>query len=276
MLFQYNDYDLAFRSLIKHSRIIDDLMVRSDKFPKNEKYSDFYYVWFKALLHAYSLKQLISGTKIDVKNIIYDYSSAYIISRALYECVLTSYYLFSDIDSETSEFRYLLWKYGCYYDRSSFSAYTEDTKVKKEEAEKLKIEYKNRIQESSIYKGLQKKDREKIDYKISRGDWRLESWGDIGKRMNFTSDYYKKLYNVLCSYAHTGNNSIYQLKSASNTNEMNKLMFIPNTVLCLSIANLLDIYYTVIEKFMSNERIDINDVDIRYYKFYLSLGKKET
>jgi len=117
MKYQLDNYNMAFKSLMKHSRLIDDLMVKSARLPHDEKYSDFYYVWLKALLHAYSLKQLISGTIIEDGKVIYDYSSAYILSRSLYECVLTFYYLFDDVDSEMSEFRYLLWKRSCYFDR---------------------------------------------------------------------------------------------------------------------------------------------------------------
>jgi len=134
----------------------------------------------------------------------------------------------------------------------------------------------NKIKETSIYKKYLKTEKDKIDRKVKRRDWRLESWGDIGKRMKFKSDYYKKMYNVLCSYAHTGNHSIFQLKSASNEHEMHNLMFIPNAVLCFSIANLINICYSIIEKFMKDEKIDIDEDDIEYYKFYLSLGKEET
>lgn len=277
MNMDYDNFERAFESLMRQTIAVDEAFQNIFCDDKTQYNIDLHNLWIKGIMHSYTLKQIIDGTKTVLTNgKIYDYSSAYVIARCLYECVLTMHYIYFQYENEDEKtFKYLCWYYSGFLERQKFTPIVEETKIKKEKEMKIVEEYKEKILTSNHYKTLTEKEKKQINkIIIKKGEWRLEPWAVIGKKIGLSQHIRYDVYKLLCGYAHSGRNSIFQIAHSGHSNSWVEQMHIPNTILCISIARLIEAMYRWIAKTNAPHKVEISAEDKEYYEFFLSMGKK--
>lgn len=183
----------------------------------------------KFLMHAASQRHLAQGTVFRngfqaLQGPFIDVSSLFVLARAGYECYLTFNYLYvSSGENHLGPFRYDLWDLGCLLDRQSFPATEEETINKKREEQPLVDELIHKIVSSKEYRALSA-----ADQKVARaGKWRLNyGWSDLADMAGLSRPDFVSTYRFLCSYAHSGNLSIFQisqLNDSASASEMAEL-----------------------------------------------------
>lgn len=276
MNIDYDNFDLAYESLINHVHKFDQSFITDQNIPKSEYYIDLYNLWIKAIMHSFSLKQIIDGTHLTIFNTqLHDYSSAYILARSLYESLLTMFYIFFDFKSDSEkEIKYNIWVYCGYFERQQYMVITADSIEKKQTEESILNSFKEKIISSPFY--LNTPDaRKKIENDvIKKGKWKLSSWNKIGKSLGLSPHIYKDIYSSLCGYAHSGRNSVFQLSQAANDTLRKELMIIPNSVLCVSIAYLLGLMYRIRNEFNKEYQIQLLPAEIEYYNYFIKVGRE--
>jgi hypothetical protein len=183
----------------------------------------------KFLMHAASQHHLAQGTLFrngfeSLKGPFIDVSSIFVLARAAYECYLAFNYIYvSSNEQHLGPFRYNLWDLGCLLDRQSFPASEEETIRKKKEEQPLVDELLHTICSSEAFKILPPADQKAAQ----AGKWRMRhGWPDLAEMAGLSRTDFIATYRYLCSYAHSGNLSIFQLsqlKDSSAASEMAEL-----------------------------------------------------
>lgn len=179
---------------------------------------DTQHVAAKLLLHLGSLFYLTRGTRLprlaDHEISYIDYPSVIVLARASYETYLAFNFIFvSAPTKEERKFRHKVWELGAFLDRQRFPA-TEEESIKKLKTEKemlnlLRQEIVSDVNYFSLDSNRQKEARS--------GNWRLGySWADLAQFAGLVKEEFQSTYRFLCSYAHTGNLSTFQMSQGAD------------------------------------------------------------
>lgn len=193
---------------------------------------------YEALSHIFFSKNIL--TSITIWNIInpiplkfsktsdnlfelYDPSSAYVLTRNLFESYVNMYYLLVDYESkEEREFKYLLWN-RCWRDerrKMTDSRGIPSSKIKNEEQEIRKIE-KN-LFSCKFYINLTDKKRK---YFNKSNNWSTLNLLGRAKRTSLNEERAFYMYKLLSNYAHSESFAIMQYNAINNPVEAQKLLY---------------------------------------------------
>jgi hypothetical protein len=179
----------------------------------------------KFLLHCGSIYHLMKGTRIPGilgKELSYlDNHSIIVLVRTIHELHLAFNFIFvSSATIEVNAFRHKVWELGAFLDRQKFPA-TEEENIKKLQSEKEVVsQLTGAITSSSVYQALTPPQQDKS----LRGEWRLGyAWVDLAEFAGLDKEQFRSTYRYLCSYAHTGHLSIFQMQQAADFSELYSL-----------------------------------------------------
>lgn len=172
----------------------------------------------KFLMHCGTIYHLMKGTRIPIilgKELPYlDNHSIIVLVRAVHELHLIFNFIYvAPASIEEKSFRHKVWKLGAFLDRQKFQA-TQKENIKKLQSEKVVVaELTQAIKSSTVYQTLTPF-RQK---KSLKGEWRLGySWVELAEFAELDKEQFRATYRYLCSYAHTGHLSIFQMKQQAD------------------------------------------------------------
>jgi hypothetical protein len=175
----------------------------------------------KFLMHCGTIYHLGRGTI--VPNILgrqFSYLDRYsiiVLVRTVHELHLAFNFIYvAPATFEESAFRHKVWELGAFLDRQKFLV-TELENVKKQKSEKAFVDQLTKeIQANDIFRALSPTQKEKA----LKGEWRLGyQWVDLAEFAKLDKDQFRSTYRYLCSYAHTGHLSIFQMQQAADISE---------------------------------------------------------
>jgi hypothetical protein len=175
----------------------------------------------KFIMHCGSIFHLARGTKIP--NILgeglsyLDHPSIVVLVRAIHELYLTFNFIYVAPEiAELKAFRHKVWELGAFLDRQKFPA-TEQDSIKKQQSEKAIVDRLTQaVRTSSVFNTLSSSQQEKS----LKGEWRLGyQWVDLAESANLDKEQFRATYRYLCSYAHTGHLSIFQMQQTAYPSE---------------------------------------------------------
>lgn len=172
----------------------------------------------KLFMHCGSVYHLAQGSKVN--NILkgeinyVDHHSIIVLVRAIHELFLAFNYLFvAPTSNELRVFRHSIWELGAFFDRQKFRITFEETKKKQTTEKLIVIELTDVVQNHNLFNSLNKSEKQKA----LKGEWRLNySWADLAEFANLDKEQFTATYRYLCSYAHTGYLSIFQMQFGSD------------------------------------------------------------
>lgn len=219
---------------------------------KDDRFLDAEGLFTKFMGHAASALYLFGSTtlpsiKVTDRGIsFFDPGSINVLGRAALESFLVFHYVFIEPQSDDEkDFRYYLWLHASYIDRQKFPTRSEEGK-KQLNNEKIIIgALKEKINNNSVFKKLDGKKKKKL---LEKGQWRLQSWTDIGLSACLSKILAKHFYSYLCIWAHSGCQSAQQVSDAQ-TKETQKAPCIATMKLIMTaMANMIKAYCQVFEK----------------------------
>ena len=209
-----NEYILLLDFLVR-------LVASRKGLPLNEETrwsGDTQHVAAKFQMHLGSLFYLTRSTKLpqlggyDISYI--DYPSLFVLARAAYETYLTFNFIFvAPCDTAEKKLRHRVWELGALVDRQKFPV-TEAENISKMESEKEILDtLRQEILSDDVYASLHPEKQKEA----RRGNWQLGyHWADLAEFAGLDRDEFKAEYKFLCSYAHTGNLSVFQMSQGSD------------------------------------------------------------
>ena len=172
----------------------------------------------KFLLHCGTIFYLTRGTKLprlfDRKISYLDYHSIVVLVRTVHELYLAFNFIYvAPTTIKEKSFRHRVWELGKFLDHQKFPA-TEEENIKKLQSEKEVVaELKKAVQTSPVFQTLTPSQQDKA----LKGEWRLGyPWVDIAEFAGLDKEHFCAIYRYLCSYAHTGHLSIFQMQQAAD------------------------------------------------------------
>jgi len=176
----------------------------------------------KFFLHCGTIFHLAHGTAVPSilgKNLTYlDRQSIIVLVRAIQELHLAFNFIYvAPATAEEKAFRHKVWKLGAFLDRQKFSV-TQDENIKKQQSEKQVVDQLTQaIQSDSVFNSLTANQKDKA----IKGEWRLGyQWVDLAEFAKLDKEGFRSTYRYLCSYAHTGHLSIFQMQQAADISEI--------------------------------------------------------
>ncbi len=179
---------------------------------------DVQHVATKLQMHLGSLFYLTRGTKLpklggnDISYI--DYSSLFVLARAAYETYLNFNFIF--VAPQTimeKKFRHMVWELGALVDRQKFPVTEGEDIIKLKSEKQILDSLLQEILSDKVYFSLPS-DRQK---EARKGNWQLGYyWSDLAEFAGLDREEFKAAYRFLCSYAHTGNLSVFQMSQGSD------------------------------------------------------------
>ncbi len=175
----------------------------------------------KFLLHCGSIFYLAHGTI--VPNILgkqrsyLDKHSIIVLVRAIHELHLAFNFIYvAPASDEDKAFRHKVSELGAFLDRQKFTVSQEEN-LKKQQSEKALVDRLTKeIQSNGVFKSLSPNQRKKA----IKGEWRLGyQWVDLAGFANLETQQFRSTYRYLCSYAHTGHLSIFQMQQTADISE---------------------------------------------------------
>ena len=175
----------------------------------------------KFVMHCGSVFHLTRGTKIPSilgQELSYlDHHSIIVLVRAIHELYLAFNFIYVAPKSvELKRFRHKVWELGAFLDRQKFTV-TEEDSIMKLQSEKVKVDRLiKEVRTSSVFSTLNSSQQEKS----LKGEWRLGyHWIDLAEFANLDKEQFRTTYRYLCSYAHTGHLSIFQMQQVADLSE---------------------------------------------------------
>jgi hypothetical protein len=171
----------------------------------------------KCLFHASSCLQLYGGTTLQPGAKVLDAASHGVLARATIESLLTFRYVFVDPEGDPAkELRHLSWVLADLQDRQEFEV-TEPAHHEQLARERSHIEnLQTRIRANVAFQKLGLKQQRAV---LERGQWRDESWTDIGLTAGLSRRHAEQAYRYLCSFAHSGSLSVLQVRQAKSPSD---------------------------------------------------------
>lgn len=176
----------------------------------------------KFLLHCGTIFYLMKGTRLpkllDRELSYLDNHSIIVLVRAVHELHLAFNFIYvAPKTMDEKSFRHRVWQLGAFLDRQKFPA-TEQENIEKLNSEKQVVdELTSAIQSSPVFRTLSSAQQEKA----LKGEWRLGyAWVDLAEFADLDKEQFRSTYRYLCSYAHTGHLSIFQMQQAADFSEI--------------------------------------------------------
>lgn len=173
----------------------------------------------KIIFTSHSILSLSNGYeygfyKRTEKTQITDYTSMYVLTRALIENYVTLCYIYNNsLCDEEKIFRFKLWEVSGLISRQNWSDTTNEEVLKKKEAEGILIEkILLEIQSIPEYQTL---DKGKLKKLHKHGLPRLFNWHELIEMSELRKDMFAEMYSYFSTYAHSEYLSILQLSQAS-------------------------------------------------------------
>lgn len=206
----------------------------------------------KFIGHAASALYLFRSTtlpsvKVTDRGIsFFDSGSINVLGRAALESFLVFHYVFIEPRSDDEkDFRYYLWLHASYLDRQKFPTRSEDGKKQLNDEKKIIDALKEKINNNSVFKQLDEKKKKKL---VEKGQWRLQSWTDIGVAAGLSEILAKQYYGHLCAYAHSGCQSAQQVGNAETAETQKALCVATMKLIMIAMANMIKVYCQMFEK----------------------------
>ena len=232
----------------------------------------------KIIFTSHSILSLSKGFEYELlkrkgKNIIIDYTSIFILTRALIENYVTLCYLYkNDLSKEEKLYRYILWEVSGLISRQKWAALEVKTINKKVEESSIVNNKLTKIESLPEYSSLEKSKLNKLK---KYGLPRIESWNELINQSDLNEELFSDLYSYLSSYAHSEYISILQISQSNliandkKTIESIRLCFrVVKMILSLSIEFYINKFNT------ANIMYNTYPVDIQEtVKFYIKLNK---
>lgn len=167
---------------------------------------------------------------------IIDYTSMFILTRALIENYLTLCYIYNNsLVDEEKIFRYKLWEVSGLISRQNWGDTTNEEILKKKESERLQIE--NILQEIQKIPEYQNLDKRALNKLQKHGLPRIYNWHELIEMSNLRKDFFSNMYSYFSTYAHSEYLSILQLNQISLNSR--HLSNISNVQLSLSVVRMI-------------------------------------
>jgi hypothetical protein len=176
----------------------------------------------KFVLHCGTIFHLTRGTKLPNllgKELSYlDHHSIIVLVRAVHELYLAFNFIYVVPSTiEDKKLRHNIWELGAFLDRQKFPA-TEEENIKKLQSEKEVVaELTTAVETNPAFKNLTASQQDKA----VNGEWRLGyGWVDLAEFAGLDKEGFRATYRYLCSYAHTGHLSIFQMQQAADISDV--------------------------------------------------------
>jgi len=172
----------------------------------------------KIIFTSHSILSLSKGFEYELlkrkgKNIIVDYTSIFILTRALIENYVTLCYLYkNDLSKEEKLYRYILWEVSGLISRQKWAALEVKTINKKVEESSIVNNKITKIESLPEYSSL---DKSKLNRLKKYGLPRIESWNELINQSDLNEKLFSDLYSYLSSYAHSEYISILQISQSN-------------------------------------------------------------
>ena len=172
----------------------------------------------KFLMHCGSIFHLAHGSIIPNilgKTLSYlDNHSIFVLVRTVHELHLAFNFIYvAPATVEEKAFRHKVWELGAFLDRQKFPM-TEEENIKKQQSERAIVDQLTQaIQSYAVFNSLRSGQKNKA----IKGEWRLGyQWVDLAEFAILDEEQFRSTYRYLCSYAHTGHLSIFQMQRAAD------------------------------------------------------------
>ncbi len=253
-------YDNLYEIVLNHSIYVSK-QTRRMKVTRSEKEASVFLQ--KNIQNAYTLYYIFNPIPntifpaMIIGSVIYDFTSANVIARSMFEAYINMYYILLDnVSEEERDFRLDRWEKHSLTERKMMAQWlgSKNPKLIIEEDEIKKFE--ERIYESNYFKKLPKNEQQSIrdSYKWTRLNT-LEK-ADLAGIDRSQSEY---LYKILSNYTHSESFSIMQLHSIENPLEARDLcklsMSFGEMFLTLSLAGFGSINQRALELINQNKQI---------------------
>ena len=214
----------------------------------------------KFIGHAASALYLFGGTTLpnvkvtDRGTSFFDSGSINVLGRAALESFLVFHYVFVEPRADDEkDFRYYLWLHASYIDRENFPSRSEEGEKQLNDEKKIIDALKEKINNNSFFKQLDKKQKESLLRKMEKGKdaWRLQwqngqwapkSWKNIGVSAGLSEILAKHFYSYLCTYAHSGCQSAQQVGNAETAETQKDLCVATMKLIMIAMANMNKAY----------------------------------
>lgn len=172
----------------------------------------------KFIMHCGSIFHLARGSRIPnilSKGLSYlDNHSIIVLVRTVHELHLAFNFIYvAPTTVAEKAFRHKVWELGAFLDRQKFLA-TKEENIKKQQSERVIVDQLiQAVQSDSIFNNLSSSQQKKA----LKGEWRLGyHWVDLAEFANLDKEQFRATYRYLCSYAHTGYLSIFQMQQGDD------------------------------------------------------------
>lgn len=217
--------------------------------------------------HALSALYLVRGVTIPELTVpitkFPDSASLHVLGRAAIETFLIFHYIFEAPQNELEKnFRYQIWQLSGLLERQSFPVWSKEAKEKLRSEEEIKDNLVEKIELNSNFVKLTTKQQKSI---IQKGNWKFQSWKEIGLSAGLSDVHAESYYRYLCGYAHSGNLSVFQVRQTRTYQEKREMMNSTINLLLIAIANMIKCYCGVFPKsknFYVNNYQPKNTVDL--------------
>ena len=171
--------------------------------------------------------------------------SIQVLVRASFEAYLTFYHIFIDPQTiEQRNFRYLRYVYSGYFERGKIEL-SDDIVIRDREIATKDREIASRLRRqlraNNIFQTLGSRQQEKI----LDGNWRLETWTDIGLKAGFSRQISIIFYKYLCGYAHSGSLSVRQSSQVLSKGQQFRSIDSLIVLLNICIAKMIEAYRVI-------------------------------
>ena len=257
------DYIKLLETLIK--------VVEANKgtaFEEDNRLLDAEGLFKKFMGHAASSLYLLGsttlpGVKVTDRGVsFFDSGSINVLGRAALESFLVFHYVFIEPRSDDEkDFRYYLWLHASYIDRQNFPPISEEGKKQLNDEKKTIDTLKEKINNNSFFKQLNKKQKEGLLKKMEKGkdawrlqwqgqkrQWQPQSWSNIGVSAGLSEILAKHFYSFLCMYAHSGCQSAQQVGNAETAEIQKDLCLATMKLIMIAMANMINAYCQMFEK----------------------------
>ena len=186
----------------------------------------------------------LPGVKVTDRGIsFFDPGSINVLGRAALEAFLVFHYVFVEPRSDDEkDFRYYLWLHASHIDKQKFPTRSEEGKKQLNDEKKIIEALREKINNNSVFKQLDEEKKEKLLRKMEKGQWRFQSWTNIGLSAGLSEILAKQFYSYLCMWAHSGCQSAQQVSNAQNKVTQKALCVATMKLIMIAMANMIKAY----------------------------------
>lgn len=163
--------------------------------------------------------------KIYIPATIYDFPSAYILTRSVYENYINQYYLLlDDIDGTIRKFRVLAWRLHAAFERKTMLESIGSSKYIDDLNREIDL-FSDEVKKLPYFKRLPRNKQER--YLRKRNKWDDFNQTDVAVRSGIHLSQVKAMYKYTSNYVHSGPFAIQQILEVRSGEETKSLLFNP-------------------------------------------------